>query len=45
MRSVQQTVVIILMYIACSTPFIFAQLWIVWGRPSQAVSKYFIQAL
>jgi hypothetical protein len=39
MRSVQQTVVIILSYILCSTPFIFAQLWAVWGSPSVAVSK------
>ena len=40
MRSVQQTVTIVLTYIASSTPFILAQLWAVWGSPSQAVSKY-----
>jgi len=39
MRSVQQTVVIILTYVASSTPFIFAQLWAVWGSPSRAVCK------
>ena len=40
MRSVQQTVVIVLTYFLSSTPFICAQLWAVWGKPSQAVSKY-----
>ena len=39
MRSVQQTVVIVLTYFLSSTPFICAQLWAVWGKPSQAVSK------
>lgn len=39
-RSIQQTVVVILMYISCSTPFICVQLWTVWGSPSQGVCKY-----
>jgi len=38
MRSVQQMVVIVLTYIASSTPFIFAQLWSVWV-PSKAVGN------
>ena len=39
MRSVQQMAVIVLTYIGSSTPFIFAQLWAVWGKPSKAVCK------
>ena len=39
MRSVQQMVVVVLTYIISSTPFIFAQLWMVWGSPSNAVCK------
>ena len=38
-RSVQQTVVIILAYIFSSAPFIFCQLWAVWGQPSAEISK------
>ena len=38
-RSIQQTVVVILMYIASSMPFVFVQLWAVWGSPGEAVSK------
>ena len=38
-RSVQQTVVIILAYIISSAPFIFCQLWAVWGQPSAEISK------
>ena len=40
-RSVQQTVVIILAYIISSAPFIFCQLWAVWGQPSAEISKSF----
>ena len=39
MRSVQQTVTIVLAYVVCSTPFIYIQLWAVWGSPSKAVRK------
>lgn len=39
MRSVQQTVTIVLAYIVCSTPFIYIQLWAVWGSPSEAVRE------
>ena len=38
-RSIQQTVAVILTYISCSTPFICVQLWTVYGQPSQAVCK------
>ena len=38
-RSVQQTVVIVLAYIISSTPYICAQLWTVWGHPSAEIRK------
>ena len=38
-RSVQQTVVIVLAYIISSTPYICAQLWTVWGNPSVEIRK------
>ena len=40
MRSVQQMVVIVLTYVASSTPFICAQLWLAWGSPSSAVCEF-----
>ena len=42
-RSVKQTVAIIMTYVASSTPFIFAQLWVVWGSPGEAISKSTIE--
>jgi hypothetical protein len=40
-KTVKLTVVVIAGYVACSTPFICAQLWSTWGDPSQALSKYY----
>ena len=41
MRSVYQTIVIVLAYVMCSTPFMVAQLLSVWGSPSQGICKFF----
>ena len=41
----KQTVVIIVTYVASSTPFIFAQLWVAWGSPGEAVSKFIIHII
>ena len=41
MRSVYQTIVIVLAYVMCSTPFMVAQLFSVWGSPSQGICKFF----
>ena len=38
-RSIQQTVLVILTYVCCSTPLICVQLWMVYGQPSLAVIK------
>eukprot|EP00095_Tigriopus_kingsejongensis_P010910 snap_masked-scaffold348_size200312-processed-gene-1.4 protein:Tk10910 transcript:snap_masked-scaffold348_size200312-processed-gene-1.4-mRNA-1 annotation:"vasopressin v1a" len=39
MKTVKLTVVVIMGYIICSTPFICVQLWATWGRPSHAVMQ------
>ena len=41
MRSVYQTIIIVLAYIMCSAPFMVAQLLSVWGSPSQGICKFF----
>lgn len=38
-KTVKLTVVVIVGYIVCSTPFICVQLWATYGTPSPAVSK------
>lgn len=38
-KTVKLTVVVILGYIVCSTPFICVQLFAAWGEPSPAVGK------
>ena len=39
-RSVKQTVVVILGYIICSAPAILVQLWKAWIKGEQHLSKY-----
>ena len=39
-KSVKQTVIIILGYIICSTPAVGVQIWAVWYQPEEGLSEY-----